>query len=51
MELKEYYKIYAREIDAKIKQAIVEDKITADVTTNLMLAGKAGSQKLKAVLL
>jgi len=51
MELKEYYKIYAREIDAKIKQAITEDKITADVTTNLMLAGKAGSQKLKAVLL
>ena len=51
MELKEYYKIYAREIDSKIKQAITEDKITADVTTNLMLAGKAGSQKLKAVLL
>ena len=51
MELKEYYKIYAREIDSKIKQAITEDKITSDVTTNLVLAGKAGSQKLKAVLL
>jgi len=51
MELKEYYKIYTREIDSKIKQAITEDKITSDVTTNLVLAGKAGSQKLKAVLL
>ncbi|MBE2225889.1 MAG: carboxylating nicotinate-nucleotide diphosphorylase [Ignavibacteria bacterium] len=51
MELKEYYKIYAREIDSKIKQAITEDKITSDVTINLVLAGKAGSQKLKAVLL
>lgn len=51
MELKEYYRIYGKEIDSKIKQAIAEDKISRDVTTNLLLKGKAGERKLKAILL
>jgi len=51
MELKEYYKIFSKEIDSKIKQAIAEDKISGDVTTNLLLKGKAGDKRLKAVLL
>lgn len=51
MELKEYYKIFGKEIDSKIRQAIAEDKISGDVTTNLLLNGKAGDKKLKAVLL
>ncbi len=51
MELKEFYKIYGKEIDSKIKQAIAEDKITRDVTTGLLLKGKAGDKKLKAILL
>lgn len=51
MELIEYYRIYGKEIDSKIKQAIAEDKISRDVTTNLLLKGKAGERKLKAILL
>lgn len=51
MELKEYYKIFGKEIDSKIRQAIAEDKISGDVTTNLLLNGKAGDKKIKAVLL
>ncbi len=51
MELKEYYKIFSKEIDSKIKQAIAEDKITRDVTTNLLLKGNAGDMRLKAILL
>lgn len=51
MELIEYYRIYGKEIDSKIKQAIAEDKISRDVTTNLLLRGKAGERKLKAILL
>ena len=51
MELKEYYNIYSKEIDSKIKQAIAEDKISGDLTTNLLLKDKAGDKKLKAVLL
>lgn len=51
MELKEYYNIYSKEIDSKIKQAIAEDKISRDVTTGLLLKGKAGDKKLKAILL
>ena len=51
MELKQYYKINTREINLKIKQALAEDKITRDVTTNLLLKGTTGNKKLKAVLL
>lgn len=51
MELKQYYKINAGEIEAKIKQALAEDEITRDVTTELLLAGKPGNHRLKAVLL
>ncbi len=51
MELKEYYNIFSKEIDSKIKQAIAEDKINSDVTTNLLLKGKAGDMRLKAILL
>ena len=51
MELKQYYKINNREIGLKIKQALAEDNIKNDVTTNLLLKGKTGNIKLKAVLL
>lgn len=51
MELMQYYKINAGEIEAKIKQALAEDKITRDVTTELLLSGKPGNSRLKAVLL
>lgn len=51
MTLKQYYSKYNKEISAKIKQALAEDKINADVTTKLLLSGKPGNEKLKAVLL
>ncbi len=51
MRLEQYYKKYDKEISAKIKQALAEDKIAGDVTTGLLLSGSAGSRKLNAVLL
>lgn len=51
MTLKEYYKKYNTEIDSKINQALIEDEIKGDVTTNLLLSGSEGDKKLKAVLL
>ena len=51
MRLEQYYKKYDKEISAKIKQALAEDKITGDITTGLLLSGSAGSRKLNAVLL
>jgi len=51
MTIEQYYKKYDKEISAKIKQALAEDKIAGDVTTGLLLSGSAGSRKLNAVLL
>ncbi len=51
MTLKEYYKKYNTEIKIKIKQALKEDDILNDVTTDILLSGKEGDKKLKAVLL
>jgi nicotinate-nucleotide pyrophosphorylase (carboxylating) len=51
MTLKEYYKLHDKKITLAIKGALAEDKITADVTTGLVLPGDYGSQKLEAVLL
>ena len=51
MTIEQYYKKYDKEISAKIKQALAEDKIAGDVTTELLLSGSAGSRKLNAVLL
>lgn len=51
MTLKEFYKIHDKEISLAIKNALAEDKVTLDVTTNLILKGTAGNKKLKAVLL
>jgi nicotinate-nucleotide pyrophosphorylase (carboxylating) len=51
MTLKEFYKLHDKEITLAVKGALAEDKITADVTTGLVLPGYYGSKKLKAVLL
>lgn len=51
MTLKEFYNIHDKEITRLIKTALAEDKITGDVTTNLVLKGTPGNKKLKAVLL
>jgi nicotinate-nucleotide pyrophosphorylase (carboxylating) len=51
MTLKEFYKIHDKEMSRVIASALKEDKVNGDVTTNLLLSGKAGSEKLNAVLL
>ncbi|MBZ0203855.1 MAG: carboxylating nicotinate-nucleotide diphosphorylase [Ignavibacteria bacterium] len=51
MTLKEFYKINGGKIDKAIKDALKEDHIKSDATTNLMLKGKAGNRKIGAALL
>ncbi len=51
MTLKEYYKKYNHEIDRLIFSALKEDKVSADITTNLLLKGIAGNKRVSAVLL
>ncbi len=51
MTLREYYKKYNYEIDRLISSALKEDKVSADVTTNLLLSGKAGTKRIWAALL
>jgi nicotinate-nucleotide pyrophosphorylase (carboxylating) len=51
MTLKEYYKKYKHEIDRLISSALREDKVSDDVTTNLLLKGEKGNKRVSAVLL
>jgi nicotinate-nucleotide pyrophosphorylase (carboxylating) len=51
MTLKEFYKIHDNKMSRAIASALKEDKVNSDVTTNLLLSGKSGSEKLNAVLL
>ena len=51
MTLKEYYKKYEKDINRLITDALNEDRIANDVTTSLILDGKSGGKKIKAVLL
>ncbi len=51
MTLKEFYNKYDTEINRAISAASKEDTVRDDVTTNLLLKGKAGDKKLNALLL
>jgi nicotinate-nucleotide pyrophosphorylase (carboxylating) len=51
MTLKEYYKKYNKEINKSISLALREDRVHSDVTTSLLLKGKAGDKKITAILL
>lgn len=51
MTLTQYYKLHQNEINQAIAQALKEDNVHSDVTTKLLLSGKAGDEKLNAVLL
>lgn len=51
MTLKEFYRINKQEISRKIKEALAEDKVYNDVTTDLVLKGKAGKEILEAELI
>lgn len=51
MTLKEFYKKYDKEINKSITDALLEDNVRNDVTTNLLLKRTAGSEKLNAELL
>lgn len=51
MTLNQFYKTYSRQIDKSISLALKEDKVKKDATSNLLLQGKAGNEKLTAVLL
>ncbi len=51
MTLKEFYKINAGKIDKAILNALREDHVNSDATTDLLLKGTAGDKKIEAVLL
>jgi nicotinate-nucleotide pyrophosphorylase (carboxylating) len=51
MTLAEFYKKYDDQINKAIESALTEDKVRSDVTTNLVLKGKAGGKKAVSVLL
>lgn len=51
MTLREFYKKYDKEINKAISSALLEDNVYNDVTTNILLNGKAGDRKKTAVLL
>lgn len=51
MTLKEFYKKYDKEINKAISQALREDSVRSDVTTNLLLKGIAGDKKITARLI
>lgn len=51
MTLKEFYSKYYKEISESILLALKEDEIYNDITTSLLLKGKAGDKNLKAFLL
>ena len=51
MTIKEYYSKHSKEITEAVKLALREDEIKNDVTTNLLLKGKVGDKKFKAILL
>lgn len=51
MTLAQYYRLHENEINKAISSALKEDKVHADVTTKLLLSGKAGDEKLNAILL
>jgi len=51
MTLKQYYKIYDKDIDTAIGRALNEDKVSDDITTKTLLKGRAGDKKISAILL
>lgn len=51
MTLKEFYRRYNKQITRAIKNALLEDRVKQDVTTNLLFKGSEGERLLKAQLL
>lgn len=51
MTLKGFYKKYDKEINKAISQALLEDRVHQDVTTNLLLKGKTVDKRITARLL
>ncbi len=51
MTIKEYYSKHSKEITDTVKLALREDEINNDVTTDLLLKGKVGDKRFKAILL
>lgn len=51
MTLNEFYKIYKRELDANIKDALKEDKVNSDITNALLFGRKESKKPVSANLI